>query len=113
VYDGVGKATFEQSLDCLRPRGLMVSFGNASGPVTGVNLGILAAKGSLFLTRPTLATHVVPRSRLEASSEELFDMITSGKIRVDIEQRYALADAAKAHADLASRKTVGSTVILP
>jgi NADPH2:quinone reductase len=113
VYDSVGKDTWEGSLDCVQPRGLMVSFGNASGPVTGVNLGILAAKGSLFLTRPTLATHVVPRSRLEASSEELFDMMTSGKIRVDIEQRYALADVAKAHADLASRKTVGSTVILP
>ena len=113
VYDSVGKDTWEGSLDCIQPRGLMVSFGNASGPVTGVNLGILAAIGSLFLTRPTLATHIVPRSRLEASSEELFDMIAGGGIRVDIEQRYALADAAKAQADLASRKTVGSTVILP
>ncbi len=113
VYDGVGKDTWEGSLDCIQPRGLMVSFGNASGAVTGVNLGILAAKGSLFLTRPTLATHIVPRSRLEASSEELFDMMASGKIKVDIEQRYSLADAAKAQADLAARKTVGSTVILP
>ena len=113
VYDSVGKDTWEGSLDCIQPRGLMVSFGNASGAVSGVNLGILAAKGSLFLTRPTLATHIVPRSRLEESSEELFDMITSGKIKVDIEQRYALADAAKAQADLAARKTVGSTVILP
>ena len=100
-------------LFCIQPRGLMVSFGNASGAVTGVNLGILAAKGSLYVTRPTLATHVVPRSRLEASSEELFDMMASGKIKVDIEQRYSLADAAKAQSDLASRRTVGSTVILP
>ena len=109
----VGKDTWEGSLDCIQPRGLMVSFGNASGAVTGVNLGILAAKGSLFVTRPTLATHIVPRARLEASAEELFDMMTSGKVKVDIEQRYALADAAKAHSDLAARKTVGSTVILP
>ena len=108
VYDSVGKDTWEGSLDCIQPRGLMVSFGNASGAVTGVNLGILAAKGSLFVTRPTLATHIVPRSRLEASSEELFDMMASGKIKVDIEQRYSLADAAKAQSDLGD---VGSTVI--
>jgi len=113
VYDSVGKDTWEGSLDCIQPRGLMVSFGNASGPVSGVNIGILAAKGSLFVTRPTLATHIVPRSRLEASSEELFDMMAKGKIKVDIEQRYSLADAAKAQSDLASRNTVGSTVILP
>jgi NADPH2:quinone reductase len=113
VYDSVGKDTWEGSLDCIQPRGLMVSFGNASGPVAGVNLGILAAKGSLFVTRPTLATHIVPRARLEASSEELFDMMASGKVKVDIEQRYSLADAARAQGDLASRKTVGSTVILP
>jgi NADPH2:quinone reductase len=113
VYDSVGKDTWEGSLDCIQPRGLMVSFGNASGPVTGVNLGILAAKGSLYVTRPTLATHIVPRARLEASAEELFDMLADGRIRVDIEQRYALADVAKAHADLAARKTVGSTVIVP
>ena len=113
VYDGVGKDTWEGSLDCLQARGLMVSFGNASGAVTGVNIGILATKGSLFLTRPTLATHVVPRARREASSEELFDLMARGKIKVDIEQRYALADAAQAHIDLASRKTTGSTVLLP
>jgi len=113
VYDGVGKDTWEGSLDCLQPRGLMVSFGNASGAVTGVNLGILAAKGSLFVTRPTLATHAVPRSRLEASAEELFDMMESGKIKVEIDQRYALADAAKAHVDLAGRKTTGSSVLVP
>jgi NADPH2:quinone reductase len=113
VYDGVGKDTWEGSLDCLQPRGLMVSFGNASGAVTGVNLGILAAKGSLFVTRPTLGTHVVPRSRLEASAEELFDMITSGRIKVEIDQRYKLADAAQAHIDLAARKTTGSSVLVP
>jgi NADPH2:quinone reductase len=113
VYDGVGKTTWEGSLDSLQPRGLMVSFGNASGAVTGVNLGILAAKGSLFVTRPTLATHIVPRARLEESAAELFDLMQKGKIKVDIEQRYPLADAARAHEDLAARKTVGSTVLLP
>jgi NADPH2:quinone reductase len=113
VYDGVGKTTWDGSLDCIEPRGLMVSFGNASGAVTGVAIGILAQKGSLFLTRPTLATHIVPRARLEASSEELFDLMLKGGIKVDIEQRYPLADAARAHADLAARKTVGSTVLVP
>ncbi len=113
VYDGVGKDTWEGSLDCLQPRGLMVSFGNASGAVTGVNLGILAAKGSLFVTRPTLGTHVVPRSRLEASAEELFDMMERGKIKIEIDQRYALADAAKAQLDLAGRRTTGSSVLVP
>ena len=113
VYDGVGKDTWDGSLDCIQPRGLMVSFGNASGAVTGVNIGILAQKGSLFLTRPTLATHIVPRARLEASSEELFDLMLKGKIKVDIEQRYPLADVARAHTDLAARKTVGSTVLVP
>jgi len=113
VYDGVGKDTWEGSLDCLQPRGLMVSFGNASGAVAGVNLGILAAKGSLFVTRPTLATHVVPRARLEESAAELFELMHKGAIKVDIDQRYALADAAQAHVDLAARKTTGSTVLLP
>ena len=113
VFDGVGKDTWEGSLDCLQPRGLMVSFGNASGAVTGVNLGILAAKGSLFVTRPTLATHVTPRAKLEGSAEELFDMISSGKVKVEIDQRYKLADAAQAHIDLAGRKTTGSSVLVP
>jgi NADPH2:quinone reductase len=113
VYDGVGKDTWEGSLDCLQPRGLMVSFGNASGTVTGVNLGILAAKGSLFVTRPTLGTHVVPRKRLEESSEELFDLIGRGKIKIEIDQRYPLAEAARAHIELAARKTTGSSVLLP
>jgi NADPH2:quinone reductase len=113
VYDGVGKDTWEGSLDCLQPRGLMVSFGNASGAVTGVSLGILAAKGSLFVTRPTLGTHVVPRSRLEASAEELFDLMLKGKIKVEIDQRYSLAEAGRAHSDLAARKTTGSSVLIP
>jgi len=113
VYDSVGKDTWEGSLDCLRPRGLLVSFGNASGPVTGVNLGILASKGSLYVTRPALGTHVVPRSRLEASAGELFDLILKGKIKVEVNQRYALADAAQAHVDLAARRTTGSTVLVP
>ncbi len=113
VYDGVGKDTWEGSLDCLQPRGLMVSFGNASGAVTGVNLGILAAKGSLFVTRPTLATHVTPRKRLEDASEEMFDLMLKGGIKVEIDQRYPLADAARAHQDLAARRTTGSTVLVP
>jgi NADPH2:quinone reductase len=113
VYDGVGKDTWEGSLDCLQPRGLMVSFGNASGAVAGVNLGILATKGSLFVTRPTLATHIVPRARLEASCEELFGLMIDGRIKVDIEQRYVLADAGRAHTELAARRTSGSSVLLP
>jgi NADPH2:quinone reductase len=113
VYDGVGKDTWEGSLDCLQPRGLMVSFGNASGAVTGVAINILAAKGSLYVTRPTLATHIVPRARLEASCEEMFGLMLDGSLKVDIEQRYPLADASRAHADLAARRTTGSTVLLP
>lgn len=113
VYDGVGKDTWEGSLDCLQPRGLMVSYGNASGPVTGVNLGILSAKGSLFVTRPSLGAHVVPRSRLEASAEELFGLMLDGRIKVDIAQRYPLAQAGRAQAALAARDTTGSTVLLP
>lgn len=113
VYDGVGKDTWEKSLDCVQMRGLMVSFGNASGPVTGVNLGILAQKGSLYVTRPTLAHHITPRKKLEESSEELFDLIARGKFKVEVERRYALADAAQAHRDLEARKTTGSVVLLP
>ena len=113
VYDGVGKDTWEGSLDCLQPRGLMVSYGSASGPVTGVNLAILAQKGSLYVTRPTLATHVLSHERLLASAEELFGLMTSGAIRVAIEQRYPLAQAGQAHADLAARRTTGSCVLLP
>jgi NADPH2:quinone reductase len=113
VYDGVGKDTWDGSLDCLQPRGLMVSYGSASGPVTGVNLAILAQKGSLYVTRPTLATHVVSHERLAASAAELFDLMERGAIRVAVEQRYPLADAARAHADLAARRTTGSCVLIP
>ncbi|MGH8813197.1 MAG: quinone oxidoreductase family protein [Advenella sp.] len=111
VYDGVGKDTWERSLDCLQPRGLMVSFGNASGAVTGVNLGILASKGALYVTRPTLGPHVDTAEKLKAASDELFDMIRSKKIKVQIDQRYSLEDVGEAHQALASRKTTGATVI--
>jgi NADPH:quinone reductase len=113
VYDSVGKDTWESSLDCLQPRGLMVSFGSSSGPVTGVNLNILSQKGSLFVTRPTLVTHITPRSRLEESASELFRMVESGKIKIDVTRRYRLDEAARAHEDLASRRTTGSAVIIP
>jgi NADPH2:quinone reductase len=113
VYDGVGKDTWEASLDCLQPRGLMVSYGNASGPVAGVNLGILAQKGSLYVTRPTLASYVTPRKKLEASAKELFDLVKKGAIKVKIDQTFALAEASLAHQELASRKTTGSTILHP
>ena len=113
VYDSVGKDTWEISLDCVAPRGLMVSFGNASGPVTGVNLGILAQKGSLFVTRPTLFGYANTPERLQAMADELFGLIADGRIKVEVNQRFALADAAKAHTALASRQTTGSTVLIP
>jgi NADPH:quinone reductase len=113
VYDGVGKTTWEGSLDCLRPRGLMVSYGNASGAVTGVNLTILAQKGSLFVTRPTLATHIATRDALEEAAWELFDMMDKGAIRVTVDHRYPLAEAARAQADLVERRTTGSCVLIP
>lgn len=112
VYDGVGKDTWEVSLDCVAPRGLLVSFGNASGAVSGVNLGVLAGKGSLYVTRPTLGTYAIPGA-LQGMADELFEMIASGKLNVDINQRYALADAAQAHTELSGRKTTGSSVLLP
>jgi NADPH2:quinone reductase len=112
VYDSVGKDTWEQSLDCLQPRGLMVSFGSSSGPVAGVNLAILAQKGSLFVTRPTLATHLVPRSRYEESAKELFGLVRGGRIKIEITRRYPLQEAARAHEDLAARRTTGSLVII-
>jgi NADPH2:quinone reductase len=113
VYDGVGRDTWEGSLDCLQPRGLLVSFGSASGPVTGVDVGILARKGSLYLTRPTLGHHIVPRARLEESARELFDHVLAGRIDVDVGRTYRLADAAQAHADLEQRRTSGSCVLIP
>ncbi|HCP53969.1 MAG: NADPH:quinone reductase [Pseudomonadaceae bacterium] len=113
VYDGVGKDTWETSLDCTAPRGLVVSFGNASGAVSGVNLGILAQKGALFVTRPTLMGYADTPQRLQSMADELFAMISSGKLNVEISQRYALADAAKAQIALSGRQTTGSTILLP
>jgi NADPH2:quinone reductase len=113
VYDGVGKTTWEGSLDCLRPRGLMVTFGNASGPVAPVNLGILSAKGSLYVTRPTLATYIATRADLVERSKALFDVVLSGKVKIETTARYKLADAAQAHRDLESRKTTGSVILQP
>ncbi len=113
VYDGVGKSTFLISLDCLRPRGLLVSFGNASGPVEGVNLGILAAKGSLYVTRPTLMTYTATREQLLACADDLFDVVRSGAVKIEIHQRFPLAEAAAAHRALEGRATVGSTLLLP
>lgn len=111
VYDGVGKDTWEISLDCLSPRGLLVSYGNASGAVTGVNLGILASKGSLYVTRPVLATHVNTIEKMQAAAQELFDLVLAGKIKIQIDQRYPLENVAQAHIDLTSRKTTGATVL--
>jgi NADPH2:quinone reductase len=113
VYDGVGKATWEGSLDCLRPRGLIASFGNASGPVPPVNLGILSAKGSLYVTRPTLATHIASRADLVERSNSLFDAVKSGKVKIETTGRYKLSDAQRAHRDLEGRKTTGSIVLTP
>lgn len=111
VYDGVGKDTWETSLDCLQQRGLMVSFGNASGPVTGVNLGILAQKGSLYVTRPMVTHHVDTLDKMQAAATELFDLVLAKKIKVKIEQRYTLDQIGAAHEALAARKTTGSTVL--
>jgi NADPH2:quinone reductase len=113
VYDGVGKDTFSTSLDCLAPRGLMVSFGNASGAVEPFSIRLLAQKGSLYLTRPTLHDYVRRREDLLAAADELFAMVTSGAVRVRVDQRYALKDAARAHRDLEGRRTTGSTVLIP
>jgi NADPH2:quinone reductase len=113
VYDGVGKDTWETSLDCLEPRGLMVSFGNASGAVSGVNLGILAQKGSLYVTRPTLGTYANNAESLQGMADELFKMLASGKIEVGEVQQYDLKDAATAQTELSARRTTGSTILIP
>ena len=113
VYDSVGKDTFMGSLDCLRPFGLLVSFGNASGPVPPVDLGLLAQKGSLYITRPTLFAYTASRADLEATSEELFDIVLSGKVKIDIGQQYPLADVATAHRELEARLTTGSSILVP
>ena len=113
VYDSVGKDTFMGSLDCLRPLGMMVSFGNASGPVPPFEPAILAAKGSLFFTRPTLMTYTAQRADLLASAAELFEVVSSGAVRIEVRQTYPLAETARAHRDLEARQTTGSTVLLP
>jgi len=113
VYDSVGKDTFEGGLNCLRPFGLMACFGNASGPVPPVNPGLLAAKGSLYLTRQTLFTHIATRETTQEMANDLFDAVGSGEVKIRIDQRYALADVAQAHRDLEARKTTGCTVLLP
>jgi NADPH2:quinone reductase len=112
VYDSVGKDTFMKSLDCLRPRGLMVLFGASSGPVPPLDLSLLAQKGSLLITRPTLATFVATRPLLEENSADLFDAVGSGKVKIYVNQAYPLKDAAQAHRDLEARKTTGSTVLV-
>src|SRR5215470_1000024 len=112
VYDSVGKDTFYKSLDCLAPLGLMVSFGQSSGAIGPVDIGILSGKGSLFLTRPTLNTYTATREDLLAAANELFDVVKSGAVKIQVNQTYPLKDAAKAHADLAGRKTTGSTVFV-
>lgn len=113
VYDGVGKDTFIGSLDCLRPLGLMVSYGNASGPVPPLDLGLLSQKGSLFITRPTIMSYTAKRADLEALGAELFEMVGSGQVKIEINQTYPLAEAAQAHRDLEARLTTGSTILLP
>ena len=113
VYDSVGKDTFEGSLDCLAPFGLLVSFGNASGPVPPVAPGLLAQKGSIYLTRQTLFNHINTRERTQAMADELFAVVESGQVRIHVEQRYALDQVQQAHRDLEARKTIGSTVLLP
>ena len=113
VYDGVGKATFDMSLDCLAPRGLMVSFCNASGAVPPVDISILNLKGSLFLTRPSLAAYTASAADLQATAADLFDVMRQGAVRADVRQRYPLAEAARAHEDLEARRTTGASVLVP
>lgn len=113
VYDGVGQATFMTSLDCLKPRGLLVSFGNASGPVKSFDLGLLAAKGSLYVTRPTVMTYMADDRELAEASRDLVEIVKSGKVEIPINQRYRLADVAKAHRDIEARATTGTTILIP
>ena len=113
VYDSVGKDTFMGSLDCLQPMGMMVSFGNASGAVPAFEPGLLSAKGSLFLTRPTLMTYTAKRADLVASADALIEVVLKGAVKIEVHQRYPLRDAAQAHRDLEARKTTGSTLLMP
>jgi NADPH:quinone reductase len=113
VYDGVGQDTVMTSLDCLQPRGLLVSFGNASGPVKNFNLGDLSARGSLYVTRPTLMTYTASDADFKETADDLVEMVKSGKVKVPVNQRYPLAEAAQAHRDIEARKTTGTTVLIP
>jgi NADPH2:quinone reductase len=113
VYDSVGKDVWQGSMDCLAPLGMYVNFGNASGPMPAIEPLLLAQKGSLFLTRPTLFTYTAKREDLVACAQDLFDVVLAGKVKIAIDQRYAMADAAQAHRDLESRKTTGSSVLAP
>jgi NADPH2:quinone reductase len=113
VYDSVGQTTFMKSLDCLRPTGMLVSFGQASGSVPPFDPGLLAAKGSLFLTRPTLMTYTAERDALLAHARDLFEVVQGGAVKIEVQQTYPLSEAARAHQDLEARKTTGSTVLLP
>ncbi|EKD35858.1 MAG: hypothetical protein ACD_75C01749G0002, partial [uncultured bacterium] len=113
VYDSIGRSTFMQSLDCLRPMGVMVSFGQSSGPIGPIDLGLLAQKGSLFLTRPSLMHYTARREELLAHARDLFAVVASGAVKIRIMQEYALRDAAKAHRDLEERKTTGSSILVP
>ncbi len=113
VYDSVGQSTFMQSLDCLRPMGMMVSFGQASGSVPPLDIAILSAKGSLFLTRPSLMAYTAKREDLLAHAQDLFEVVEKGVVRIEVKQTYPLAEAARAHRDLQSRKTIGSTILIP
>ena len=113
VYDSVGKDTLDGSLDCLQPMGMMVLFGNASGMTAPLNIGTLAAKGSLFLTRPTLMTYIAKRADLEKSAADLFDIVRSGKVKISVNQTYAMKDVVQMHRDMEARKTTGSTIMLP
>ncbi|MEQ1804532.1 MAG: quinone oxidoreductase [Burkholderiaceae bacterium] len=113
VYDSIGKDTWDKSLDCLRPFGLMASFGNASGPVPPFAPAALGPKGSLYLTRATLFTHIATREATQAMADELFGMVTSGKVKIRIDQRFALKDVAQAHRDLEARKTTGCSILIP
>jgi NADPH2:quinone reductase len=113
VYDSIGQATFPASLDLLQPRGMFVSFGNASGPIKSFDAGLLASKGSLFMTRPSLPHHLLSREELLSRANALFKVVKSGAVKIEVNQHYALKDAARAHVDLESRKTTGSTVLIP
>jgi NADPH2:quinone reductase len=113
VYDGVGKATFPASLDCIKPLGMFASFGNASGSIEAFNINILQQKGSLFCTRPTLNTYAAKREDLVAIASDLFNVVGSGKVKIPVNQKYALKDVQQAHRDLEARKTTGSTILLP